>query len=126
MNKYSLILMLLVSCMVHADVPPKSQHEVEHLISFVSNTPCLIERNWISHNGREAIAHIQQKYDYFRDDIKTTEQFIEYSATKSTMTGKDYMVKCAGQSTLKTKDWLLQELHKYRAQRQSLVGRKKQ
>ena len=112
--------MLLFTSMVSADVPPESRHEVEHLISFVSNTSCQIERNWISHNGDEAITHIQQKYDYFRDDIKTTEQFIEYSATKSTMTGRDYLVKCTGHSPIKTRDWLVQELQKYRAQRKSM------
>lgn len=125
MKNYFLFLTLLFTSMVNADVAPQDRHEVDYLIGFISNTPCQIERNWTSHTGPEVIAHIQKKHDYFRDDIKTTEQFIEYSATKSTMTGRDYLVKCAGQSTLKTKDWLLQELHKYRAQRQSLVDRKK-
>ncbi|WP_373862494.1 DUF5329 family protein [Bathymodiolus platifrons methanotrophic gill symbiont] len=47
-------------------------------------------------------------------------QFIEYSATKSTVTGRDYRVKCAGQRTVKTKDWLLQELQNYRKQHKSM------
>ncbi len=77
MKKYSLSIMLLFSSVVSADVPPEARHEVDHLISFVGNTSCQIERNWTSHNGPEAISHIQQKYDYLREDIKTTEQFIE-------------------------------------------------
>ena len=112
--------MLLFASLVHADVPPETRHEVDHLIEFVSNTPCQIDRNWTKHSGPEALVHIQQKYDYFRDDIKTTEQFIEYSASKSTMTGRDYLLKCKGQSTIKTRDWLLQELQQYRARRVSL------
>ena len=112
--------MLLFASLVNADVPPETRHEVDHLIKFVNNTPCQIDRNWTKHSGPEALAHIQQKYDYFRDDIKTTEQFIEYSASKSTMTGRDYLLKCKGRSTIKTRDWLLQELQKYRAQRESL------
>jgi hypothetical protein len=64
--------------------------------------------------------HIQQKYDYFKDNIQTTEQFIEYSAAKSTMTGRDYLLKCKGQRSIKTRDWLKQELQKYRAQRDSI------
>ena len=125
MKKYFVTTVLLFVSMANADVPPENRHEVEHLIEFVSNTPCQIERNWTNHTGPEAVAHIQQKYDYFRDEIKTTEQFIEYSATKSTMTGRDYLVKCTGQVTVNTKDWLVQELHKYRAQRESLRGMKK-
>ena len=120
MKKYYLTLMLLFASLVHADVPPETRHEVDHLIEFVSNTPCQIDRNWTKHSGPEALVHIQQKYDYFRDDIKTTEQFIEYSASKSTMTGRDYLLKCKGQSTIKTRDWLLQELQQYRARRVSL------
>lgn len=105
--------------MARADVPPETQHEVDYLIAFVSNTPCQIDRNWSLHSGPDAIKHIQQKYDYFKDDISTTEQFIEYSAAKSTMTGRDYLLKCTGQSPIKTRDWLLQELQTYRAQRKS-------
>jgi len=111
--------MLFFTSMVNADVPSESQHEVQHLISFVRNTSCQIDRNWTNHNGLEAIAHIQQKYAYYKDDISTTEQFIEYSASKSTMTGMDYLVKCADQSPVKTRGWLLQELQRYRAQRKS-------
>ena len=54
------------------------------------------------------------KYDYFRDDIKSTEEFIEYSASKSTMSGEYYTVTCPGFETIKTQDWLLAELKKYR------------
>ena len=116
MKTYSLIVMLFLTHMARADVPPESQHEVDYLIAFVSKTPCQIDRNWTLHSGPEALEHIQQKYDYFRDDISTTEEFIEYSASKSTMTGRDYLLKCKGQSSLKTRDWLLQELQTYRAQ----------
>ncbi len=91
MNKNSLAIALLVSSTAYADVLPETQHEVQHLISFVSNSPCQIVRNGSAHNGSEAIKHIQKKYKYFKDDIRTTEQFIEYSATKSTMSGKYYI-----------------------------------
>ena len=119
MNKYPLAIVLLFSSFTHADVPPETQHEVQHLINFVSNSPCQIVRNGSAHDGPEAIKHIQKKYKYFKDDIKTTEQFIEYSATKSTMSGKYYIVKCESKNPVKTKDWLLQELKEYRANQSS-------
>ena len=56
----------------------------------------------------------ERKYDYFRDDISTTEEFIEYSASKSTMSGKYYLVKCDSSEAVKTKEWLLNELKRYR------------
>ena len=111
------VTVLLVTNIAQADVPPESQHEVQHLINFVSNSPCQIVRNGSAHDGPEAIKHIQKKYKYFKDEIRTTEQFIKYSATKSTMSGSYYLVKCKGQSSVKTRDWLLQELKEYRKKR---------
>ena len=100
-----------------ADVAPKQQAEVAHLLQFVKNSSCRINRNGSFHQGREAMAHIQKKYDYFRKKIKTTEDFIDYSASKSTMSGKYYTVLCGGQKPIRTQDWLLQELEAYRKQR---------
>ena len=119
MKKVFSAIVLLVTSVANADVPPKTQHEVQHLINFVRNSPCQIVRNGSAHDGPEAIKHIQKKYKYFKDDIKTTEQFIEYSATKSTMSGKYYIVNCRDQSSVKTRDWLLQELKEYRAKQSS-------
>ena len=109
-----LFFALFTITIAHADVPPAQQSEVEHLLGFVRTSSCLISRNGTTHHGQEAAAHIQKKYDYFRDRITTTEQFIEYSATKSTMSGGYYTVLCNGQAPVRTKDWLLEELEIYR------------
>jgi len=119
MKKHSLTIVLFFASIANADIPPATQHEVQHLINFVSKSSCQIFRNGSAHDGPEAIKHIQKKYNYYRDDIRTTEQFIEYSATKSTMSGKYYTVNCRDQSPVKTRDWLLQELKEYRAQQSS-------
>ena len=108
------LLVFLLTASAHADVPAAQQAEVAHLLGFVQTSACLINRNGSSHTGEEAAAHIRKKYDYFRNKIKTTEQFIEYSATKSTMSGTYYTVLCNGQEPVKTKDWLLEELKTYR------------
>jgi hypothetical protein len=76
-----------------------------------------MERNGKIHNGEDAYSHVKRKYDYFRDEISTTEEFIEYSATKSTMSGKYYMAVCEGQPPVRAREWLLLELNDYRAQR---------
>lgn len=109
------VFLFLFSINTHADVPASQQAEVEHLLSFVKNSGCTLDRNGTTHQGAEAVNHIQIKYDYFRDDIKTTEDFIELSATKSTMSGRYYQVDCPGQDKVRTKDWLLGELKAFRA-----------
>ena len=109
------IVLSVVACgPALSDVPDPQRKEVAHLLEFLRNTTCAVERNGKSHNGENAYSHVQKKYDYFRDDIKTTEQFIEYSATKSTLSGRYYMVICEEQAPIRTQDWLLRELDCYR------------
>ncbi len=50
---------------------------------------------------KKGISHIEKKYNYYRDDIHNTEDFIKLSATKSTMSGGYYTVKCQGKKRLK-------------------------
>ena len=50
-----------------------------------------------------------KKYDYYKNRITSTEDFILYSATKSTMSGEPYRVICNGKS-MHTAEWLKEEL----------------
>jgi hypothetical protein len=106
------IVLLLPSLFVFADV----NDEIEHLLNFVGKTECTYQRNGNGYSGREAREHIQKKYAYYRDDIKTAEDFITYSATKSTMSGKKYTINCIGEKVQFSGEWLNSELKAYRAQ----------
>jgi hypothetical protein len=108
------IIVTLYANVVNADILPEQKLEIEHLLSFVKTSPCEINRNGDLHKGNEAVSHIKKKYEYFKSDIKTSEQFIEYAATKSTFSGRHYMVKCGESKSFKTKTWLLEELRNYR------------
>jgi len=68
-------------------------------------------------DGTAALSHIKKKYDYFRDWISSTEEFIELSACKSTMSGKDYTVTYSNGKAMMTRDWLLRELISFRKQK---------
>ena len=113
--KTLLFVCIFMSEVVFADVPPDQLAEVDHLLAYVKNSGCMISRNGSEHPAVEGVGHIENKYDYFRDDIKSTADFIEYSATKSTMSGEYYTVVCPGKKTIKTRDWLLAELKRFRA-----------
>lgn len=116
-SPYILILTFLLGVEAFADVPAAQRAEVDHLLRYVELSHCVIDRNGTRHTGKEAVGHIQKKYDYFRDKIRSTEDFIELSAAKSTMSGKPYRVVCEGGMTTTTQDWLLGELRAYRAGR---------
>jgi len=96
------------------NVHASSQDEIDHLLDYVSKTDCKYERNGTIHTGIEAVEHINKKYDYFKDDIKSTEDFIKYSATKSKMSGESYKIHCENVKSVNSKDWLMKELKSYR------------
>ena len=110
---------LLINNIAIADVPANRVIEVNHLLVFVSDSGCIINRNGTEHPAVEGISHIEKKYDYFRDDITSTEEFTEYSANKSTMSCDYYMVSCSGMETIRTQDWLMAELKQFRTEQKS-------
>jgi len=114
MKKYIVFISLFVSSGALADVSSAQIEEVNHLLNYVKTSNCTINRNGSEHKGEKALKHIEKKYNYFRDDIKTTEDFIEYSATKSTMSGKAYIASCPDKDPVETQVWLLEELKRYR------------
>ena len=97
-----------------ADVSGSQKPEVEHLLEFVETSDCIFERNGKKYDGKKASKHIKRKYKYFRDEITTTEEFLEYSGTKSTRSGKDYLIYCDDNEPIKSSVWLIEELTRYR------------
>lgn len=96
------------------DVPVAQKPEVQHLLEYLKNSGCQMERNGSKHDAWEAVEHIQKKYDYYKNDIKTTEDFIERSASRSSLSGRAYKVLCPGEEVRPTADWLKEELERYR------------
>ena len=72
-------------------------------------------RNGKSYSVEDGAKHVRRKYNYFRDEISSTEMFIEYAGTKSTKSGRLYEVLCIGQEPEFSRDWLLEELTAYRS-----------
>ena len=108
------IVLLLITSGASSDVPPEQAAEVEHLINYLADSDCRMVRNGKSHSAKDGAKHMQRKYKYFRDEISSTEEFIKYSATKSTMSGQYYEVLCVDQEPELSRDWLLRELQAYR------------
>ena len=106
--------MMITPVSVQSDVPHASRHEVLHLLEFIRGSNCTIERNGRRYDGENAYLHVKKKYDYFKDEIKSPEDFIAYSASKSTLSGKSYLVVCGDEPEMRTQEWLLEELRNYR------------
>ena len=109
------LLVITLLCFIFLEAKQKSyQDEIDHLLLYVQNTKCIYIRNGDSHSGKDAKKHIQRKYNYFYDDIESSEDFIRLSATKSTMSGNKYYIACPNKAKVESSKWLLEELYRYR------------
>lgn len=113
-SKWLVLIFIFLSATSHGAIQKTTEHEIQHLLSYVKSTDCQYERNGTQHTGMEAVEHIQKKYDYYVDDIKTAEDFIKYSATQSKMSGKKYKVHCTSLAEQTSQNWLMKELKLYR------------
>jgi Family of unknown function (DUF5329) len=111
--KIILLTFIMISASIYA--ADNSSDEINHLLNYVRETKCDFIRNEIHYKSDKTVSHIKKKYAYFKDKIKTAEEFIELSATKSTVSNKLYLIECNGQPQQTSKQWLLDELVRYRA-----------
>jgi hypothetical protein len=87
--------------------------EIDHLLRYIEASGCTFHRNGKDHDGGDAGAHIRRKYTHTKRWIETTEDFIKYTATKSSVSGSPYDVTCNGVQT-PTARWLTDELTRFR------------
>jgi hypothetical protein len=92
-----------------------TQQEIDHLLGFVASSECEYDRNGTVHSGPEARDHINMKYEYYKKKVKTAEDFVKYSATKSKLSGRHYKIRCPEREVMDASEWLLNELQAYRA-----------
>ena len=109
------LLSSLITTPAIAAKPDKVLAEVSYLLSEIKHSPCKLKRNGTLHNGVAAEKHIRRKYNYARSRIKSAEQFIAYTATKSSMSGIAYMLICNNNTPQTTASWLMNKLAIYRA-----------
>ena len=107
-------LALLLALLPVPEAPAAdTQEEIVHLLQYIEQSECVFTRNGEEHLGTEALEHIQMKYDYVRRKVETTEDFIKYAATKSSLSGRLYLVRC-DETELPTAEWLKAELARFR------------
>ncbi|MCY7388332.1 MAG: DUF5329 domain-containing protein [Burkholderiales bacterium] len=121
LQKPLLFVCLLLSCGVALAMPaPGNQSamlaEVKYLLTFVEASDCQFNRNDIWHDGKEARAHLETKYEYLvkRNAINSAEDFIAKAATKSSLSGREYEIRCPNGKALTSARWLSDELLRYR------------
>lgn len=114
---YSACLFVLSGALTAAPATqPQMQREVVHLLRFVEESGCQFNRNNTWHNGKDARLHLEMKYDYLvrKKLIDKTEDFIERAASKSSLSGRDYQIRCQDGKIISSARWLSGELQRHR------------
>ncbi len=98
-------------------LPVESRYEINHILTMLKTSDCQFNRNGIWYNADAAQSHLRRKLDYLvdRGAVASTEQFIERAATKSSFSGKSYLVKCGNDAPMQSSIWLSSLLHEVRA-----------
>jgi len=99
-----------------APLAARTEAEIGHLFDYISQSGCSFGRNGDWASTVVARGHVEMKYQYLRNRgmIATAEDFIEQAASRSSLSGKDYLVQCPGAAVVPTGGWLRTELEHFR------------
>jgi Family of unknown function (DUF5329) len=101
-----------------AAAPPSiANTEISYLLGFIEQSGCQFYRNGSWYDSKKAEVHLREKYDYLaaKGLINSAEDFIEQAATKSSLSGKAYAIKCGADPVMTTDQWLREALARYRS-----------
>jgi hypothetical protein len=113
----TICVILSAFAVAKAQPPPNAPTEIEYLLQYIETSGCSFYRNGTWYDGAQARAHLRTKYDYLagRQLIGTAEDFIDKAATKSSLSGKPYKIRCRDGMEFDSGPWLHQVLGQYRA-----------
>ena len=99
-----------------ASLPPAAHAEITALLGVLANSDCEFYRNGSWYAGPKAASHLQRKLDYLdrKDLVTSADAFIALGASKSSMSGEAYQVRCPGKAAMPSADWLNQNLDELR------------
>ena len=106
----------VVSAASAGEPSPVVRDEVRHLLVYMETSGCEFFRNGEWRSGAEAKDHLSQKYSYLlqKSLVQKSEDFIRLGATKSSVSGGPYKVRCKGSEPVPSAVWLTEELSRYR------------
>lgn len=111
-----LLLAVTALPVARAGPPATAQSEINYLLRLVETSGCEFYRNGSWFDASKAEAHLREKYQFLvrADRIHSAEEFIEQAATKSSLSGEPYQVRCGGGEPMTTNQWLHAALAAFR------------
>ncbi|CAG2153261.1 hypothetical protein LMG31506_04786 [Cupriavidus yeoncheonensis] len=120
------LIVLAVSTTVTAQAGepnPAVRAEITSLLARLEASGCRFNRNGTWYSAPDAKHHMLVKLRYIEDrtTLASAEQFIELAGSKSSITGKPYLVQCGEASAQTSATWLTAQLNALRAARAGQV-----
>jgi len=125
----TLLLLLastLISASAAAPLAPATRAEIDGLLARLEASGCEFYRNGSRHTAAETTPHLLGKLKYLedRDAVQTAEQFIDLAASRSSVTGQAYLIKCGTAAPVESGAWLRSQLKAMRAGAPAAPGAK--
>jgi hypothetical protein len=120
----AVVVSVLLAAAARATPPPTVIIEIDYLLQHLETSGCEFYRNGSWYDGPRAKAHLRMKYDYLaaKNQIGSTEDFIDKAASTSSLSGQSYKVRCANAPVAESAQWLRAALGRYRAAEQNEAG----
>ncbi len=93
-----------------------SRSEINALLQALGASQCEFFRNGTWYDSKAAESHLKRKFDYFERKhlLSSADAFIDDAASRSSMSGTAYQVRCPDQPAQPSADWLKQKLEQLR------------
>lgn len=94
----------------------RASEEIAYLLQFLADSDCEFNRNGTWYQGEKVVDHIKRKYNYLlkKNLVDSTESFIDRAASKSSMSGRPYTVRCGVGEPVASGVWFREELKRLR------------
>ena len=110
MKYLNVAVLVLLFCPVVASAVEDYVAKVHSLIQSIRASECTFVRNNKEHSAEDAAQHLEMKFNRAKRRIKSAEQFIEKVASKSSLSGKPYLVRCPNMEDTQAARWFAGQL----------------
>ena len=107
------VLLALLAAPARAD---DGAAAIEYLLTAIGESGCTFIRNGKEYSSEDAERHLRMKYRRGKRWATSPEAFIERLASKSSMSGKPYLMRCGAQGDQPTSAWLEAKLADFTAE----------
>jgi hypothetical protein len=105
-------LLALLPGLAAAQITPKAEREISGLLQAVGSSGCQFIRSGTAYAADRAQAHLLKKYEHMasRNMLASAEDFIVKAATRSSMSGEAYAMRCGEAPPQRCDEWLMAKL----------------